>query len=135
MDNRQQLHVVIEKTNTGYSAYVKEFDGLITVGDSFGEVKLNINEVIQEHIEYLEEIGETTNALTNAKLNYVVDLEQFFDYFKIINKSAFAEYAGINQSLFRQYTKGLAPISGKKMAQISKGLNKLAFDLEGLELA
>jgi two-component system phosphate regulon sensor histidine kinase PhoR len=57
----------------------------------------------------------------NFTINYVVDLEQIFEYFNVINKSAFAEhYAGMNQSLFRQYTKGLASLSGDKMAQISE---------------
>ena len=98
-------------------------------------MKENFNEVLQYHIEYLNEQGE---ALTkeNFTINYVVDLEQIFEYFNVINKSAFAEhYAGMNQSLFRQYTKGLASLSGDKMAQISKGLQKLADEISDLTFA
>ena len=129
------LTVIVEKTGTGFSAYTKEIDGLATIGDNLTELKKNFNEVLHYHIEYLQEQGEnvTTNDFT---INYVLDLEQFFEYFNVINISAFAEhYAGINQSLFRQYTKKLAPLSDDKMLQISRGLHKLADELSNLTLA
>jgi hypothetical protein len=40
----------------------------------------------------------------------------------------------MNQSLFRQYTKGLTTLSSDKMLQISKGLHKLADELSDLTL-
>lgn len=132
MKTKTLVTVIVEKTGTGFSAYSQEIDGLITVGNSISEIKENFNEVLKYHIEYLIENGEEV-SLDNFDVNYVLDLEQFFDYFNVINKSAFAEhYAGINQSLFRQYTKKLAPLSDVKMQQISKGLHKLADELADL---
>jgi predicted RNase H-like HicB family nuclease len=126
--------IIIEKTSTGFSGYVKEIDGLATVGSSISELKENINEVLQYHVEYLQEQGESV-TIEDFEMSYEIDLEQVFDYFNVINKSAFAEhYADMNQSLFRQYTKGLAPLSGDKMQQISKGLHKLADELSDLTL-
>lgn len=130
----EAMTVIIEKTSTGFSAYVKEVDGLTTVGESLGEVKRNMYEVINDHLDYLKEHGEEVPPVTDLKIEFVIDLEQFFDYYNVINKSAFAEYAGINKSLFRQYTKGLAPISGKKVKKISDGLQRLADDLKDLTL-
>ncbi|EJL66327.1 type II toxin-antitoxin system HicB family antitoxin [Flavobacterium sp. CF136] len=131
---KSRITVIIEKTNTGFSAYAKETNGLATVGSSISELKENFNEVLQYHVEYLQEKGETV-TIGDFELSYEIDLEQVFDYFNVINKSAFAEhYAEINQSLFRQYTKGLAPLSGDKMEQISKGLHKLANELSDLTL-
>lgn len=132
MKTQTIITVIVEKTKTGFSAYAKEIDGLIAVGDSIAEIKENFNEVVKYHIEYLVENGEKVTS-ENFSINYVLDLEQFFDYFNVINKSAFAEhYAGINQSLFRQYTKKLAPLSDGKMQQISSGLHKLADELADL---
>lgn len=129
-----RLTVIIEKTSTGFSAYTKEIDGLATVGSSISELKQNFNEVLQYHVEYLQEQGENV-TIGDFEISYEVDLEQIFDYFNVINKSAFAEhYAKMNQSLFRQYTKGLTPLSGDKMHQISKGLHKLADELSDLTL-
>jgi len=128
------ITVIVEKTSTGFSAYAKEIDGLATVGSSISELKENFNEVLEYHVEYLQEQGENV-TIGNFEVSYEIDLEQVFDYFNVINKSAFAEhYAEMNQSLFRQYTKGLAPLSGDKMQQISKGLHKLADELSDLTL-
>ncbi|MFH7012901.1 type II toxin-antitoxin system HicB family antitoxin [Flavobacterium sp. FlaQc-52] len=132
MEKKNITTVIVEKTSTGFSAYVKEIPGLTTVGGNLSELKENFNEVLQYHVDYLNEKGESL-TIKDFNINYVVDLEQIFEYFNVINKSAFAEhYVGINQSLFRQYTKGLAPLSGEKMEQISKGLHKLANEISDL---
>ncbi|RZJ55899.1 MAG: type II toxin-antitoxin system HicB family antitoxin [Flavobacterium sp.] len=131
---KTEISVVLEKTTTGFSAYAKEIDGLATVGSSISEIKENFNEVLQYHVEYLQEQGENV-TITNFNISYQIDLEQVFEYFSVINKSAFAEhYTDINQSLFRQYTKGLATLSSDKMLQISKGLHRLADELSDLTL-
>lgn len=130
---KKELTVIIEKTNTGFSGYLKEVDGIATVGDTIAELKENLQEVLEYKIEYLEEIGECYTHL-KAPLNYNVDLAQFFDHFKVINKSAFAEYIGINRSLFSQYTNGLTPLSSDKMLHITEGLHKLATDIEDIVL-
>ena len=131
---KTDISVVIEKTSTGFSAFAKEIDGLATVGNSISELKENFNEVLNYHVEFLQEKGEVV-TMGDFEISYQIDLEQVFEYFSVLNKSAFAEcYAGMNQSLFRQYTKGLAPLSGDKMSQISKGLHKLANELSDLTL-
>lgn len=49
--------VIIEKTDTGYSAYVPDLPGCITVGDTKEEVQAHIKEAIQLHIEGMREDG------------------------------------------------------------------------------
>ena len=133
---KNTLTVIVEKTGTGFSAYAKEINGLATVGDSLAELKQNFNEVLTYHIEYLQEQGEASASIDNYDVYYVLDLEQFFDYFSVINKSAFAEhYVKMNTSLFRQYTRGLTPLSSDKLKQISEGLHKLADEINGMSLA
>lgn len=135
MKSNKTLTVIVEKTGTGFSCYAKEIDGLATVGESISELKCNFNEVLQYHVDYLNEQGQDV-FFNNYAINYMLDLEQFFDYFNVINKSAFAEhYAEINQSLFRQYTRKLAPLSDNKIKQISKGLHKLADELADLSFS
>ena len=130
------LTVVVEKTGTGFSAYSKEIDGLVTVGESISELKENFNEVLEIHIDYQNEMKGASLKEEDFKISYLLDLEQFFEYFSVINKSAFAQhYANVNSSLFRQYTKGLAPLSGEKLKQISDGLHKLANEINDLEFA
>ena len=63
--------VVIEKTDTGYSAYVPDLPGCITVGDTKEEVTVHIEEAIQFHLEGMREDGlpiptPSTEAVTVA---------------------------------------------------------------------
>ncbi len=49
--------VIIEKTDTGYSAYVPDLPGCITVGDTKEEIEKHIQEAIQLHLEGIREDG------------------------------------------------------------------------------
>jgi len=132
MSNKKLITVVIEKTSTGLSAYSTDFSGIGTVGENFSDLKENVNDAFEEQINYLRET-DSSIKIDDYEINYVIDLEQFFEYFSVLNKSAFAEhYAKINPSLFRQYTKGLTPLSSDKLNQISKGLHKLADEINDL---
>ena len=61
--------VIIEKTDNGYSAYVPDLPGCISVGDSKEEVEDNIQEAIVFHLDGMKEDGldipePTTESLT-----------------------------------------------------------------------
>ncbi|MEQ9229506.1 MAG: type II toxin-antitoxin system HicB family antitoxin [Cyclobacteriaceae bacterium] len=47
----------IEKTETGFSAYVPDLPGCVSVGDTRDEIEENIQEAILFHIEGLKEDG------------------------------------------------------------------------------
>ncbi|MCL1465446.1 type II toxin-antitoxin system HicB family antitoxin [Argonema galeatum] len=49
--------VVIEKAEVNYSAYVPDLPGCVSVGDTIGEVKQNIQEAIEFHLEAMQEDG------------------------------------------------------------------------------
>ncbi|WP_232321510.1 type II toxin-antitoxin system HicB family antitoxin [Picosynechococcus sp. PCC 7117] len=46
--------IVIEKTNTGYSAYAPDLSGCIATGTTKAEVKKNMQEAIAFHLEGLQ---------------------------------------------------------------------------------
>ena len=63
--------VIIEKTDTGYSAYVPDLPGYITVGDTREEITTYMEEAIPLHLEGLREDGleipaPSTEAVTVA---------------------------------------------------------------------
>ncbi len=49
--------VVIEKAEGNYSAYVPDLPGCVSVGDTIEEVKKNIQEAIEFHLEGMQEDG------------------------------------------------------------------------------
>nr|WP_321229582.1 hypothetical protein [uncultured Psychroserpens sp.] len=120
----KEFTAVIEKTGTGFSGYIKEVDGVVSASDSLSEMKIDLLEALQM----------TNEAATEEKINYVIDLEQFFKYYNVINKTAFANYIGMNPSLFRQYIGGLTNLSDNKLLDITKGLHRLAKDFSDIVL-
>jgi predicted RNase H-like HicB family nuclease len=49
--------IVIEKTNTGYSAYVPDLPGCIATGDSKAEVEREMQGAIRFHIDGMKQDG------------------------------------------------------------------------------
>ena len=49
--------VVIEKGERNYSAYVPDLPGCVSVGDTLDEVKAEIREAIEFHLEGMREDG------------------------------------------------------------------------------
>lgn len=127
------IKVIIEKTNTGYSAYVPQEKevGLVTSGRSFEEIKENFAEVLELAAEYFDEKDKPLEAerLRKATVEYALDMEQFFEHFYMINKSAFAKFIGMNESQMRKLSSGIISLSDKKALQIQDGLHTLAKDL------
>ena len=46
--------IIIEKTETGYSAYVPDLPGCITVGDTIDQTRKYIKEAMELYIEQLK---------------------------------------------------------------------------------
>ncbi|GIM60096.1 type II toxin-antitoxin system HicB family antitoxin [Capnocytophaga canis] len=127
-----EIRLILEKSATGYSAYSDDLKGVATAGDTIEEVKENFKEVLDLQADYLEEEGKTTEAteLRNAKVLCYLDLNTFFEYYSLFNKSELAKYLGINPSHLRRLSGTNIELSEKKALQIQKGLHKLADDLK-----
>ncbi len=52
-----QYTIIIEPTDTGYSAYVPDLPGCITVGDTVEETRLFMKEAISLYIDTLKDKG------------------------------------------------------------------------------
>lgn len=63
---------IIEKTETGYSSYLKEVDGVIATGETIQEVKNNLLEAVAFHIEGYE--------LLDLKLPELLSCEYKIDF-------------------------------------------------------
>lgn len=131
---REELVAIVEKTSTGFSGYLKDIPG-ITTGETLKEMIENFEEIKEMYVEDLKERGKDYEKIEQAKIIVKLDMKQFFDYFNFISKSALADRLGINRSLFRQYTSGLASLSDKRVKVISDGLHDIADELNSVSLA
>ena len=62
--------IVIEKTETNYSAYVPDLPGCVATGNSVEEVEAEIREAIELHIEGLRKDGSLV-PLPSSQVEYI----------------------------------------------------------------
>jgi predicted RNase H-like HicB family nuclease len=122
----------MEKSEDGYWASVEKLPGCYSFGKTVDAALGNIRKAIEEHISDLEETGTEVPELflQPFELQIKYDLQTLFEAFNFINKSAFAQLAGINPSLLRQYTKGIAFASDKQKAKINQAIQSISHNLE-----
>ena len=121
-----KIEIIVEKTNTGYSAYTEKYP-VYTVGNSLEEIKANILDAVNLYFE------KTGKILTENDLKIVLDLPQFFEFYKVINAKALSERIGINQSLLAQYIKGIKKPSQAQTKRILKGVQQVGKELAAIQ--
>jgi hypothetical protein len=121
-----KIEVIVEKTKTGYSAYAEKYP-VYTVGKSLDELKSNILEAVNL---LLEKQGK---KVTEDDLKIVLDLPQFFAFYKVINAKALSERIGMNQNLLAQYIKGVKKPSSTQTSRILRGVQQVGKELAGIQ--
>ena len=117
-----KLKFIIEKTETGFSAYCKEYP-VYTTGDNFTELLSNAEEAISLYGE-----GQL-NKLEGKEIDLEIDLQQFFQYYRIINAKFLAKRIGMNETLLSQYVQGRKKPSAKQTGKILKGIHEIGKEL------
>lgn len=137
METNKKLKVILEKSSTGYSAYAEGVSGIYTTGETIQEVKENIQEVLKYRIEYLQEQKKFQEAknLEKSECEFFLDITQFFDEYKLINKSAFAEFIGEKPNYLRKISSGIVKLSDDKSKRIEDGLHRLGKELLDIHFA
>jgi predicted RNase H-like HicB family nuclease len=125
------ITLILEKTDEEYWVSVNELAGCYSSGTTVDEAIRNIKDAIAEYVSDLPEGIVVPELFYNEKVEYKIkyDLESLFEKFYFLNKSAIAEKAGINPSLVRQYSKGLANAGEKQREKIIKAIHEIANDL------
>lgn len=133
-----KFKVSIEKQEDGsYIAYNTNVDGytLLGTGDTVAEAKKDFANSMSEVAEVEKErLGEVPAVFTNEP-DYKFDLSSLFEYYSMINVSAFARFLGINDALMRQYRKGDTYISDTQLKKIEDGIHRLGNEFSRLQLA
>ena len=121
-----KIEMIVERTATGYSAYAKKHP-VYTTGSSLEQLKANMVEALNL---YFEKSGKT---ISEKDLKIILDLPQFFAFYKVINATALSERIGINQSLLAQYIKGIKKPSPSQTRRILKGVQQVGKELSAIQ--
>jgi predicted RNase H-like HicB family nuclease len=114
-----------------YGIYVPDMKtcALNGMGSSVAEAKKCLQEAISEFTRYYRDKGQVPEELASLELEYKYDIASFLDTFDWINKTRFAEKAGINASLMRRYKNRSAFASEKQCRKIHRCAMDLAKEL------
>ena len=118
----KKIEMIVEKTKTGYSAYADIYP-VYTTGRDIKELRDNILEDLNLHFE------EDGRTISEKDFKIVLDMSQFFEFYKEINAKAFSSRIGMNQSLLAQYIKGIKKPSKKQTERILNGVRELGREL------
>lgn len=130
------LTVIVEKSDTGFSAYLRDVDGVVATGATLDEVKVNMESGVNFHIEGLKEFGEEvpTELQGEYRFEYAIDFETLFGWLNnVITKSGVSKISGLNQSLVSQYAVGIKKPSPKQLRKVEKGLHEFGSMLQSIQ--
>jgi len=121
---KPELIVTVIKENAGYSAIAKNGQDFIgTQGNTYGELKTNILQAINLAFE------DQAIVYSIEELSFSLDLQSFFDFYKVINAKALSERIGMNQSLLAQYITGKKKPSPTQTQRILNGVQQIGREL------
>lgn len=129
--------VSIEKDADGsYIAYNTNGKGysLIGTGETVDEAKADFAESMKGVADSEKARSGKTPAILTAEPEYKFSLSSLFEYYSILNVSAFARFLGINETLMRQYKKGNTYISDAQLQKIEDGIHQLGRSFTNLRL-
>lgn len=123
-------NIVIEMASDGgFACYMQEtipHFALLGYGDTAKEAKEDLLQSYEEIKEMLKEDGIEVEELTFV---WHYDIKSFFDYFDFLNVSKVAERAGINPSLMRKYTSGVANAGEGQYIKLKSAVETFAKEL------
>lgn len=119
--------MVVEKTETGFSAYCEDFP-VYTTGESFTELLQNAVEAMNLFLI------EQEVQITEKNIDFEIDLKQFFQYYRVINSKFLAKRIGMNESLLSQYVTGRKKPSVAQTNKILRGIHEIGRELSSINL-
>ena len=116
---------MVEKTDTGFSAFCKDYS-VYTTGQSFTEL---LSHAVEAMNLFLSEKG---SQVTEANVEFEIDIPQFFQFYRVINSKFLARRIGMNESLLSQYVNGLKKPSAAQTNRILTGIREIGQELSNL---
>ena len=108
---------------------------IIGEGKTVSDAKSDFENSLKEILASYSEVGkQIPTELQGVEFEYKYDIASLFNYYSFINISKFAQMAGINASLMRQYKSGNQYISENQISKIEEALHKMANEIGAIKL-
>ena len=124
---KKRIRMTVEKTDTGFSAYSEDYP-VFTTGVSFTELLHNAVEAANLFL------SEQESQITEKNIEFEIDLQQFFQYYRVINSKFLAKRIGMNETLLSQYVQGRKKPSAAQTNKILYGIQEIGRELSNINL-
>lgn len=124
---KKKIDIVVEKTDTGFSAYSNDFP-IFTTGRTIPELIDNAFEAANLYFE------DENVEIQHENLKFEIDFKQFFQYYKVLNSKFLADKIGMNPTLLSQYIQGHKKPSDKQTEKILFGIHQIGQELSDINL-
>lgn len=124
---RKQIKIIVEKTRTGFSAFAEDYP-IYTTGKTIIDLQKNVLEATNLYF------ADSNYKVEKNNISLIIDLKQFFQYYKVLNAKHLAEKIGMNPTLLSQYVKGRKKPSAQQSERIIEGIQQIGQELSELRL-
>ncbi len=124
---KKKIKFTVEKTDTGFSAFSEVYP-VFTTGKTFTELLKNIIEAMNLYLT------DQDSQVVEKNIEFEIDLQQFFQYYRVINSKFLAQRIGMNETLLSQYVQGRKKPSQKQTNKILQGIQQVGRELSNLNL-
>lgn len=127
--------VIVEKTSTGYSAYVPEIPGIVTAADNYDELRDQISELLELFVETSRLYDDPVPGILGGEytIEYKFDIRAFMQWMtRVMSQRGLSEIAEINETLISQYANGVKKPGPKQLKKIQKSIHRFADDLHSI---
>ena len=128
----EKVTVDIYYTGNNYSAHAPILLGCVSTADTLSEMKKNIKEAIEFHVESSLEDGDSIPEVFKGEyeLAFRLSIEALLNaYSDIFTKAALSRITGINQRQLWHYASGMRKPRPTQRKRIEEGLHRLGTEL------
>jgi len=131
----EKVIVTVEMTDNNYAAYLDKLPGCVSTGKTFEELKRNIAEAVEFHIEGMLEDKEELPFKQDYELVYKFDPESLLRHYNgIFTNASLERLTGINQRQLQRYSHGISRPRDVQAVKIKSALHRLGKELLAVEL-
>ena len=130
MKNKKKTALIEMGKDGSFSVYTPDPDKDICSSATMCRFENSVTELLKFYQEDGEAIPE---ELQDVSFEYKYDLPSFFHHFNFLNITKFAQLAGINPSLMRQYKQGQY-VSEKQVSKIQTEIHRIGRELMSINL-